>query len=313
MYVNDLETVLSTKGVDAGRLKLFLLIYADDIVIVSETHSDLQQGLNILSDYCQRWKLTVNVDKTKVMIFRKGVRVPDNISFNYRNREIEIVKKFTYLGFVFTCGGSLVETYNTLSGQAIKALFKLNSIIYRYPGISVEHILNLFDKLIIPVLSYGCEVWGLNNSLAIEKVHLNFCKQVLRVRKQTMNKFIYGETGRMPIRYHTIIRVIKYWFKIINSSQDKYIKVVYNMLINDLYRHPNKRSWVTQVKFTLQAYGFNHVWIAQGVANENIFLKAFEQRIKDNYIQIWNGENDMSSRNEFYTLFSTFGFKDYLK
>ena len=226
MYVNDIEEILSTsghKGVDIGLLKLFLLIYADDIVIVSETQSDLQTGLNILSEYCKRWRLTVNVDKTKVMVFRKGGRLPRNLVFNYGNRELEIVNKFSYLGFVFTCGGSLMETYNTLSGHALKALYKLNSIFSKFPNISVEHALDLFDKLITPVLSYGCEIWGLNNALAIEKVHLSFCKHLLGVRKQTMNKFIYGETGRMPIKYYTIVRVIKYWFKVINSSENKFI------------------------------------------------------------------------------------------
>ena len=89
--------------------------------------------------------------------------------------------------------------------------------------------------------------------------------------------------------------------------------MIYKMLLNDLNNNPTKKSLVTQVKYTLQCYGFNHVWIAQGVANEKQFLAMFRQRVKDNYVQTWNGENNASSRNDFYTAFSTFGFKDYLK
>ncbi len=63
-------------GIDIGMAKLFLLLYADDIVIFSETAEGLQTGLNILFDYCQRWKLTVNINITKVMVFRKGGRLP---------------------------------------------------------------------------------------------------------------------------------------------------------------------------------------------------------------------------------------------
>ena len=41
----------------------------DDIIIFSESASGLLNGLNILHDYCQKWKLTVNVDKSKVKVF----------------------------------------------------------------------------------------------------------------------------------------------------------------------------------------------------------------------------------------------------
>ena len=56
MYINDLENKLSEKGaegIDIGMLKLYLLLYADDIVIFSNTSEGLQKGLDILSDYCQ--------------------------------------------------------------------------------------------------------------------------------------------------------------------------------------------------------------------------------------------------------------------
>ncbi len=77
MYINDLEDELCNKGldgIDIGMIKLFLLLYADDIIIFSESAEGLQNGLNILFDYCQKWKLIVNTDKTKIMIFRKGGR-----------------------------------------------------------------------------------------------------------------------------------------------------------------------------------------------------------------------------------------------
>ena len=76
--------------------KLFLLLYADDIVIMSETEEGLKHGLFLLKNYCDRWKLTVNATKTKVMIFMKGGRVNRNIRFIYKENVLEIVSKFTY-------------------------------------------------------------------------------------------------------------------------------------------------------------------------------------------------------------------------
>ena len=96
-------------------LKLCLLLYADDIVIFSVSSEGLQKGLDVLCDYCQRWKLTVNTDKTKVLIFRKGGNLPRNLSFSFQGSNIKIVNKFVYLGIIFFTGGSFNETYKTLS------------------------------------------------------------------------------------------------------------------------------------------------------------------------------------------------------
>ena len=56
-----------------------MLLYADDIVFFSNTAEELQSSLDLLSDYCKRWKLKVNVSKTKVMVFRKGGILPRNL------------------------------------------------------------------------------------------------------------------------------------------------------------------------------------------------------------------------------------------
>ena len=62
-------------------IKLFLLLYADDIAIFGKTPEELQKTLNILEEYCSRWKLTVNKNKMKIVVFRRGGRLPDNLEF----------------------------------------------------------------------------------------------------------------------------------------------------------------------------------------------------------------------------------------
>ena len=107
IYLNDLEAELETKGMeglDIGTLKLFILLYADDIVLFGNSADELQKSIKILEEYCQKWKLTVNTSKTKVIIFRNGGRLPNGLTFTYKCTEIEIVSKFSYLGIVFTVG-----------------------------------------------------------------------------------------------------------------------------------------------------------------------------------------------------------------
>ena len=224
IYLNDIESTFireGFKGIDTGWLKLFLLLYADDIVIMADSLNELQKGMDILRDYCERWKLTVNVNKTKVMIFKKGGRLPIDTRVIYNGSEIEIVKKFTYLGIVFSCGGSFEHTYEALSGQALKAIFKMKQFLQKFSNIDVRHKIELFDKLIKPILCYGCEVWGMNNANKLENIHTHFLKEILGVKLQTQNNFVYGELGRMPLKQQRIIPILKYWLKIIKSDEVK--------------------------------------------------------------------------------------------
>ena len=69
---------------------------------------------------------------------------------------------------------------------------------------------DLFEKLVLPVLMYGCEVCGFYPAKAIEQVHKDFCETVLKVKKTTMNEMIYGEQDRVPLMVLRLCRIIKY-------------------------------------------------------------------------------------------------------
>ena len=78
LFVNDLETYLEEKNNNFlnfedetcnNFLKLMVLMYADDTIILSNSAAGLQKALNDLSKYCNKWKLAVNSDKTKVTVF----------------------------------------------------------------------------------------------------------------------------------------------------------------------------------------------------------------------------------------------------
>ena len=139
---------------------------------------------------------------------------------------------------------------------------------------------------------------------------MQFCNQILGVKCQTQNSFIYGELGRYPLKIRRLIRVIKYWFKIISCS--KYVKLAYNMMLSDLENHPEQKSWVKSIKSLLESTGFYHVWLYQGVGNTKAFLSIFKQRIEDNYIQLWNNDLENSSRARTYRLYCNFTYQPYL-
>ena len=52
--------------------KLYILLYADDTVILAESQEDLQQSINLMGRYCSMWKLDINVSKSKITVFSRS-------------------------------------------------------------------------------------------------------------------------------------------------------------------------------------------------------------------------------------------------
>ena len=57
----------------------------------------------------------------------------------------------------------------------------------------------MFDKMIIPILLYGSKIWGYEYSHFTEQVQLEYCREVLGVRGNTINCAVLGECGRRPL------------------------------------------------------------------------------------------------------------------
>ena len=316
LFLNDIEDEFlksGMEGLNVNMFKVFLLLYADDIIIFANTAEEMQNSLNLLSSYCERWKLKVNVNKTKVMVFRKGGILPGNLDFYYDGETLEIVSRFKYLGVVFTTGGSFSDAQNTLAGQAQKAIFTLSKYLQKFTFIPPKHKLDLFDKMILPILNYGSEVWGFGQANSIERIQLQFCKKLLGVKKNTQNDFIYGELGRTSCQIKRFVRIINYWFKLLDSHETKYVKIVYNLMLQDLERFPNKVNWASLLCDLLRSLGFYEVWLHQGVGNQSAFVSLFKQRVTDNFIQNWHSRLENSSRANFYKNIAIFQFQPYLE
>jgi hypothetical protein len=78
----------------------------------------------------------------------------------------------------------------------------------RFYKLSVKIQLDLFDKMIKPILLYGCEVWGFGKNEVLERVHLKFCKILLNLKSSTPSYMVYDELGRYPIDIDIKVRTI---------------------------------------------------------------------------------------------------------
>ena len=149
------------------------------------------------------------------------------------------------------------------------------------------------------MLNYACEVWGFHTALDIERVHLNFCKRVLGVKRTTQNDFVYGILGRVPMNIRRHIRIVKYWLSIVGGKKSQIVSIVYNGTLSSLY-NANVVNWASNVRDLLCTMGYGDIWVNQGATDPDGFLAAFKCRLHDVYSQQWCGRLYVSPRARFY-------------
>lgn len=85
---------------------------------------------------------------------------------------------------LFIYNGKFLSTQKHCAAQGNKAMFSIPRKM-KDLNFNVEIQLNVFETYVKSVLSYGAEIWGFHKGQGVEKVHINFCKRVLGVRKNT--------------------------------------------------------------------------------------------------------------------------------
>ena len=69
LYINDLAVQVKNlnKGVQIDDYNLSILLYADDIALISSSEIGLQYSLDTVDSWCKKWRLQINPDKSKVL------------------------------------------------------------------------------------------------------------------------------------------------------------------------------------------------------------------------------------------------------
>ena len=237
IFLHDLSNELDSLGISAPILSnknVTHLLWADDLVLLALNKESLQKLLDCLDRYVQMWELEVNITKTNIMVFNtSGKILKESNNFNLGLLTLKSVKQYRYLGIIFTLNGAFKSAISNLVTKANRAFHQIKRTVDS-SSLSVISLFNLFDSLILPILSYGSQVWipntsagklfesGNHNSNQIdvtgcytkdmfEAFHIKYIKWVLGLHRKASNLASYGDCGRFPIAIKTIPQNIKYF------------------------------------------------------------------------------------------------------
>jgi hypothetical protein len=300
LFINELAIEIINNGRHGvtflmDNFELFILLLADDLILVSETVIGLQTQLRNLHRASMSLGLTVNMEKSNIIVFRKGGYLAARERWVYNGMIMPVLNIYKYLGIYFSTKLSFTAACKDLASKAKGAFLCIHKKLSILKNSSTNLSLKLFDAKVQPIAQYGSEIWGLYNSAShVEKMHLFALKKMLGVNRRTPNDLVYGEFNRHPIVINCVINTIRYWLKILNMGNNRLPKKAY-MMIKTLDER-GKETWATNVRLCLFRYGFGYVWLNQGVGSVRVFLKTLKQRLIDMRWQEWTGHIEDSER-----------------
>ena len=112
---------------------------------------------------------------------------------------------------------------------------------------------SLFSSLVQPVLSYGCEIWGLehvNNWRQMSSIHHMFMKRTLHVGKSTPSDIILCELGQVPLHLFWHKMLLQYVGRLVDLPNDRLVKQAFT------HAQQQKTIWFQKLSSWLSDYGF---------------------------------------------------------
>ena len=288
---NDCHPV-SSDGIET----LNSLIWADDLLILSETEQGLQKMLNNLLKYTKTNTIDVNLDKTNCMIFNKIGRLIVR-NFWFGNKKIKMTREYKYLGFLVTPSLNLHTALTDLRDRGLKSYGALKSKLGNLFRKHINTTTHLFDSLVKPILLYGSDFWGclkLPRINPVENLHIKFCKELLGLGTRSTNLGALLELGRCPLIISGKKNAIKNWERIAQQKNT-------NPIITNSYLNSIENGWASSVRTYLSSIGLMHLFLntspSPGMApNTRVFFRE-----KDMFQQSSLAEIKQMSKMRTYT------------
>ena len=256
IFLADLQFLVETTACNPVQIKegtnMGCLIWADDLLLMSKSKDGLDNMLSALKNFTEKNGMTLNIKKTKIMIFNKnGRHIRKN--FYFGQERLDTTRQYKYLGFLVTPSGEINSGLCDLKDRAMRAFYKLKSkmgtTFRKQPSITIK----LFKTLIEPILLYASDFWGVlkmpkNNP--IETLFTSFCKQLLGVQKQSTNDGVLLELGQIPLLILAKKKAIKNWVRMVTNTKC-------NGIVFDSYRNSSSENlpWTANME-TLLSLGF---------------------------------------------------------
>jgi Reverse transcriptase (RNA-dependent DNA polymerase) len=280
LFLDELEEYfehfLPGVGVALADVIVALLLYADDLVLLAESATDLQRQLDVLQKFCGERGLVVNVAKTEVVVFATDEHTwngyVDGLSITYGAQTLQVSSQFTYLGCVLH---AFEGWQHMLQGRLEKATVAMNLLDHRCQVLGFHDVatkLRLFNVYVRSVLTSACEIWGVDMLFHrdrrlglwqlthdVDKLFIGFLRRMLRVSPTTSAIVVLHECLSVPCIMFVWNCVVRFWDRMVGLPDCSLLKKAF-VANCALVVQAGRRCWVGAVLHGLNIFHGISVW-----------------------------------------------------
>ena len=206
-------------GIDADKFKFAddgnLLINASS---TSELHQRTEAALLKFFQWCTKWRLKMNVDKT--------ILVPINIdaalikSHKIGDEAVKILDSCKILGVTFDSKMTFKTHANVMKGRALHHFQTMDKLVGQKWGLSPQTLIRLFNQVLIPKVLYAAPIWALRNLDTLNSAINKTVKQALGVPTSSSNSMTEIIAGTPPIALRCETITARFFKKVMQSNDD---------------------------------------------------------------------------------------------
>lgn len=229
VYINDLVTGLNELGlgIDVNGRNVSSLVYADDIVMLTNREANLQAMLDFVSNWTKKWRVLANVEKTKVIHFRKPRVRQSTAVFKLGSDALQYVDTYKYLGVELTEHLDFSHTAEVLSKSAGRAQGAITAKYKKMDGMGVDSYKKLFDTCVTPVLHYSAGIWGFKQYTKCDQVQNKAMRIFLGVHKFAPVLALQGDIGWYPCTLLRRLDMLRMWNRLCTMPDDRLTKLIF--------------------------------------------------------------------------------------
>jgi len=193
----------------------------------------MQRVLDALAVFCDLFGMVVNVEKTTGLILRPATttlaELLPHCDWRFQGAAIDISDHATYLGLTFTgVAGAGVAAAGSLATAGRKVGAWLQSRARQLRITQSALLCRLFDALVDPVVSYGCQVWApglceplLSPGEALHRTknpgdaaHVDFLRTAAGLPTSSHKWSVLAEYGRQPLLVRWLALTARFWGRV---------------------------------------------------------------------------------------------------
>jgi hypothetical protein len=162
IFLNDLieECTKLNIGACIGNVNVSIIVYADDIILISPIDSHLQKLLNVCTEYSNKWLIKFNPSKSNIISFGKSLF--PNRNFYLSDKILNETKSFEYLGIEINNDFDFNSLAITKFDKVQKSILSLSYLGLTPKGISPHLKAFLYKTYCLSQFIYGLETSTLN-------------------------------------------------------------------------------------------------------------------------------------------------------